>query len=220
MGNLVGVVMALNREAEPFLERISAIKSGRIFYGKYKDENFIATVSGLGKVMAASATQHLIDHSAGLSYIIHFGVTGGLDDRLSVGDLIIPYKVIEYDVKRSSDSKLKEHEITIDNQYADCFIRALNPKRGIILSGDRLVSDSKTRKLLRETYGALSVDWESYAVAKVCEINKVPCVVMRVVCDHADKSSLNSFENNAKRISADLAEKILFVLEYQRPQIN
>lgn len=212
MINLVGVVVALEEEAAPFLKKIDAVKKGSIFYGNYKEADFLACISGYGKIMAASATQHLIDITGGkLDYLVHFGTAGGLDNSLNIGDLIIPKEIIEYDVRFGLNLNSREHRIVICNQHADKFAQALNSRRGIILSGDRDVTDSKTKKRLRIKYNALSADWESYAVAKVCELNKVPCVVLRAISDNADESASKSFEDNLNKISIDLAKKVLSV---------
>ncbi len=104
--NLVGVVTAMEEEAAPFLERISASlmykdNTGDIYSGNYRDTTFAVTVAGIGKALAAAGTQHLIDflHFSSVpvhfQHILHLGVGGALDSSLQIGEIILASKIID-----------------------------------------------------------------------------------------------------------------------------
>jgi len=67
------------------------------------------------------------------------------------------------------------------------------------------------RQELREKYNALIVDWESFAVAKVCEMDNVPCVVIRAVSDLADENAFRTYQENIERLSRELVKNVLKV---------
>src|SRR5512136_1461261 len=53
---------------------------------------------GLGKAQFAVQTQHLIDSGEGWDVVICAGAAGALDDRLSIGDVVIGTKTVEFDI--------------------------------------------------------------------------------------------------------------------------
>ncbi len=214
MRSRVGIVAPLEKELSPFLVGtgfFESFKEGGFYFGSYGNCQFVSIVTGCGKIMAACMTQYLIDKNPRLSHIIHIGVSGGLSDRLEVGDLVIPNEIVEYDTETSLGTPEK-HRISMKNTYID-FFREKIPEHvcGVALSGDRDVTDQETRTILREKYNALTADWESYAVAKVCEINFIPCVVVRTISDNADAESPKSYEENISRVSTNLASRVLSV---------
>jgi adenosylhomocysteine nucleosidase len=209
MNGLVGAIIALKREAYPFLEKINYSQSKGIFSGNYNDTQFRVIISGYGKVMAASATQRLIDSCPDISHVIHFGTGGGLDDSLKIGDLVIPTQIIEYDVLASFDQHPERHIVKPNEYYSRLLRESFQCRVGIAVSGDQDVDNLELRKKLRENYNALIADWESFAVAKVCELNNIPCAVIRTVSDNADDSAAEFFEKNCHQVSIDLANKIL-----------
>jgi len=74
---------------------------------------------------------------------------------------------------------------------------------GKLVSGDSFIASSEKRKWLRETFHADAVDMVSAGIARVCEANGVPYVIIRAVSDNADESA-----------SADFAA---FVQKYKEP---
>jgi adenosylhomocysteine nucleosidase len=76
-------------------------------------------------------------------------------------------------------------------------------RQGRIVSGDSFIASSDKRKWLRETFHADAVDMVSAGIARVCEANGVPYVIIRALSDNADESA-----------SADFAA---FVQKYKEP---
>ncbi len=60
-------------------------------------------------------------------------------------------------------------------------------KKGIIGTADRDL-DFKTAEYLKK-YQILAADWESGAIAKICELNKVECLILRGVSDKPSEST-------------------------------
>jgi nucleoside phosphorylase len=74
---------------------------------------------------------------------------------------------------------------------------------GRLVSGDSFIASSAKRKWLRETFHADAVDMVSAGIARVCEANGVPYVILRALSDNADETA-----------SADFAS---FVQKYKEP---
>ncbi len=66
-------------------------------------------------------------------------------------------------------------------------------REGRLVSGDSFIASSAKRKWLRETFDADAVDMVSVGIARVCEANGVPYVIIRVLSDNADESASADF---------------------------
>lgn len=66
-------------------------------------------------------------------------------------------------------------------------------REGRLVSGDSFIASSAKRKWLRETFHADAVDMVSAGIARVCEANGVPYVIIRVLSDNADESASADF---------------------------
>lgn len=65
--------------------------------------------------------------------------------------------------------------------------------QGRLVSGDSFIASTAKRKWLRETFHADAVDMVSAGVARVCEANGVPYVIIRALSDNADESASAAF---------------------------
>jgi len=64
---------------------------------------------------------------------------------------------------------------------------------GRLVSGDSFIASSAKRKWLRETFHADAVDMVSAGIARVCEANGVPYVILRALSDNADEFASEDF---------------------------
>jgi adenosylhomocysteine nucleosidase len=86
---------------------------------------------------------------------------------------------------------------------------------GIVATGDAFVESEGKRKELRDLLKADAVEMEGAAVAQVCHVLGVPCLVIRCLSDLADQtamSDLESFADIAATNSARLVYGILRLL--------
>jgi nucleoside phosphorylase len=83
--------------------------------------------------------------------------------------------------------------------------------QGRLVSGESFIASTAKRKWLRETFHADAVDMVSVGIARVCEANGVPYVIIRVLSDNADESASAAFagfvQNYPERDSGQAAEK-------------
>ena len=173
-------VIAMENEAEqvrPFL------KDGDRLY-----------VSGVGKVNAAAAAQKAID--AGADEIVNCGVAGGLDPAMEVGDACEISQAVEYDFDLTmiNGTRLGTHNERT-TPFFDCRTTGKFPAR-ILATGDRFTNDERdvTAPL---SLGATVKDMEGAAIAHVCELNRIPCRMLKCISDvHGRGAMTGQYKDN------------------------
>lgn len=73
------------------------IQGIRFVTGNLAGRKVVLVVSGMGKVNAAVVTTLLIEHFAP-SEILFFGIAGGLNPKLGLGDIVIAEKTTQHDL--------------------------------------------------------------------------------------------------------------------------
>lgn len=120
---------------------------------------------------AASAATRLID--AGATALVSFGLAGGLDPALRPGAVIVPRAVLSDGVKSQADASLAE------------------PFGGLtahtILGGCGIAADAVAKSRLYAVTQAHAIDLESGAVAATAKAHGLPFIVIRAICDPAER---------------------------------
>lgn len=163
-------------------------------------------VSGVGKVNAAAATQKAID--AGADEIVNCGVAGGLDLEMNVGDVYEISQALEYDFDLTilNGTKLGTHNER-STPYFDCSTTGKFPTR-ILATGDRFTNDEKD-VLDPLSLGATVKDMEGAAIAHVCELNKIPCRMLKCISDvHGKGDMTGQYKDNLAKALGCLREAL------------
>ena len=164
-------------------------------------------VSGVGKVNAAAATQKAIDEGA--EEIVNCGVSGGLDSAMEVFDVYEVSQAVEYDfdLRLLNGTRLGTHNERT-TPYFDCKTSGKYPPR-ILASGDRFTdNESDTGDPL--SLGATLKDMEGAAIAHVCEINGVPCRILKCITDvHGKGSMTGQYKDNLEKSLGILKDAVL-----------
>ena len=156
---------------------------------------------GLGKTQFAVQTQHLIDSGGDWDVVICAGAAGGLDDRLSVGDVVIGTKTVEYDIyNKFGEPLLPEFSsaasIVKDFEHMDMTGNSFHVHVGAIASGDEDIVDEARRREVRELTGALATAWEGVGGARASYFSDLPFVEIRGISDGANETGARDFEKN------------------------
>jgi len=144
--------------------------------------------SGASKTRAAAACQFAIDtwHPDG---VINLGTCGGVDKGIKKLELILSNKTFQYDVIQcfgKPSAKFKESlKTNLKTPWVDLSGVSKRLHIGTIASADHDLCP-KARKILQE-WGVLAADWESASIAKVCELNRIRCLILRGVSDIPEK---------------------------------
>ena len=163
-------------------------------------------VSGVGKVNAAAAAQKAID--AGADEILNCGVAGGLDPAMEVGDACEISQAVEYDFDLTliNGTRLGTHNERT-TPYFDCRTSGVFPAR-ILATGDRFTNDERDVTIPLEL-GATVKDMEGAAIAHVCELNGVPCRMIKCISDvHGKGAMTGQYKDNLAKALQSLAKAL------------
>ena len=211
---MIGLISALEEELVLFKEHSDidqvVSQSGIDFhFGNLAGQKVILLKCGVGKVNAAVATQLLIDRF-GVNAVLFSGLAGALVPHIHRGDIVISNFVVQYDVDLSAfgrrpgeipelarlieaDPKLVRAAAEGFEDFArenDCDRQLIV---GTIATGDSFVSDKDRINWLQREFGAVAAEMEGGAVGQVCQMNKVPFVVIRVISDGAGGKAAGEF---------------------------
>lgn len=151
-----------------------------------------ATVSGMGTVNAASATQYLIDTYQPAA-IIFSGIAGNLNPTLHINDVVLgkTLRYLDSDMRLIAQSAPGTDEFHSDPHLLDVADAALdamgiNHIRGVIATGNYFVAGDELVAKVKEQTGADAVEMEGAAVAHIAARNNVPALVIRALSDEAN----------------------------------
>jgi nucleoside phosphorylase len=204
---------ALKKELR-MLEKPIKIADRQAYIGFKKGEKVILMQSGSGQIPATIATQAVISRFKP-TRLISIGPAGNLRDDWKIGDVIVASDIVHYESgsEKSSGFILKEPA-----KLRKLIIETSIGKPARIASGDKFIATASKRAWLRDTFQADAVDMMSAAIAKTCEANDVPYVILRVLSDNADERASEDFAVFIRTESSPLPQIALKLLEQFKPQ--
>ena len=157
----------------------------------------VCIVSKIGKVNAAAVTAALI--GSGCNVILNFGLSGGIHG-VRRGELSIANRYLEHDFDltgigyKPCEKPGQEYIYNADSCLTEIF-RSVLPDAvcGTAVCGDRFICSETDRKFLFDTFGAVSCDMETAAVAAVCHMADIPFIALRRISDDAGADAVDSY---------------------------
>jgi hopanoid-associated phosphorylase len=145
-------------------------------------ESRIAKRAGLVPVIGGGDShllaQRLEEAAYGATAVVSFGIAGALAPLLKTGDVVIGTHVVAG----------REH-YACDVAWSQVLRGRLATSRSAIVAGvDEVVSHVGMKKVLCRNTGAHAVDMESHIAARFAERRGLPFVLLRVICDGAQRS--------------------------------
>ena len=200
-GKYVGIIVAMQEELEQIRDIMKTVKVKQIdnlnFYeGTIHRKNYVIVKSGIGKVNAARTTQVMIDQY-NLDYILNIGSAGALHDDLDLYDFILGKDVVQHDFDITAfghekgyitdiGTRFHSSEILMD-QYKKRIQGLKNGsskvKIGMIATGDKFLTDMKSKEILKDEFNADCVEMEAAAVGQVCTLCGIPFIAIKAVSD-------------------------------------
>ncbi|WP_339061419.1 5'-methylthioadenosine/adenosylhomocysteine nucleosidase [Tepidibacillus marianensis] len=229
----IGIIGAMDEEIELFQKGMSHLQqhekaSIRFYEGEMNGKSVVLCKSGIGKVNAAVTTQILVDNFD-VDQIIFTGVAGALHPDLNIGDIVISTAAQQHDVDVTPLGYEKaiipdqersifeaDQELILLAQKASREVNEGNVVIGLILSGDQFIADREQVQALYEQLHGLCTEMEGAAVAQVCDMNRIPFVIIRSMSDKADGSAhvnFVQFTNLASKRSYQIVDKMLHMME-------
>ena len=204
----VGIIFAMDEELDALKKYLVIEKEYTIFdltfYEGFIDDSFCILVkSGIGKVNAARSTQILIDNMK-VDYIFNIGVAGGVDERLSVGDIVIGERLVQHDFNLvafgrergeiPNIGKFIEGDDFLVKIAEDVVLDDVNTFLGVIASGDIFCSDVEMSKKIGAKFNTLCVEMEGASIAQVCYLSHIPFLIIRSISDVVNGSNMVTYE--------------------------
>jgi adenosylhomocysteine nucleosidase len=189
-----GAVFALETESgcfEDMLEGVVAIRGDRftVREGGLHGRRVVVVLSGAGQDAAGRATEVLIDgHAPGC--VISAGFAGGLSGDLPRGAILIADRVYGAE----GDGLPLELPGGLPAEILGQIARQ-EVRRGPLLTLDHVVRSPDQRRALFDRYGALAVDMETLAVARICRRRQVPLLAVRAIIDPWDEELPHEVEH-------------------------
>lgn len=195
---MIGVVLATEMEARPFLERLrqrGAVTPVGTSTWRVDREGVCLTVGvcGMGKTAAASGVEAFIDTWRPLE-IINAGIAGGLSSEAEVGGLYRVTAAVDW----PSDAAVAPSQT---NPAFDDLPAAT------LVTSDKPVFDDELRARLA-TRGDI-VDMEGSVVIGVCASRGVPCTLIKGISDTAKPGERDTLRANITRVSTQIAEALV-----------
>ena len=151
---------------------------------------------GWGKVAAAGGTQYIID-MFNPDILINLGTCGGFEGKSEIMDIILADKTVIYDIKEAmGDSKeaIEDYSTVIDLSWLGNRELPVKVKKSVLVSADRDLIPAETEQL-NLLYNAVAGDWESGAIAYVCNRNNKKILILRGVTDLVNSLSGEAYNN-------------------------
>lgn len=212
-------IIALMENKEEFL--ISGINFTK---GTLSGKKVVVAISGIGKVFAAMCAQTMI-LKFGAERIIHQGVAGSLSENLSVFDVAIAESLVQHDMDTTAIGdeiglisginivNLPCDKTLVENAKKAIVSENLNFETGVIASGDQFVASKEKKDEIKKNFGAIACEMEGGAVAQVCYVNKIPCLVIRAISDSADQSATVDYPEFVKKAAENSIKVLMRIIE-------
>lgn len=226
---MIVILGAMDSEISEFLSKLDSQQAiawnGLTQYrGRLEGQEVLISKSGVGKVMSAMVTQHLIDawHPRA---VIFTGLAGSLRPHIDIGDTLLAADLVQHDLD-AAGLGLPRGQIP----FSDYRFMASNPvllelaagftpstgrlHQGRICTGDQFIThrEMNSHAYLTEELDGDGVEMEGASVALVCSVNRVPFLVARTISDRADGSASVSFEAFLPQASRNSLEFLQFLL--------
>ena len=170
------------------------------------------SLAGHGKAQFGIQTQFLINHYKEVEAVFCIGCAGSLNDKLSIGDIVVAEKTVEHDFKLRFFKK-PFPEFSGDRQWLEkiSFLAQKHVHFGIIASGDEDIVDAGRAAEIRLETGALAVAWEGAGGARASQFNAIPFLEIRAISDLANLDATKDFKTKLQLAMSQVADLLLLI---------
>jgi adenosylhomocysteine nucleosidase len=167
---ITGIIVAL-------AEELSTLTSKKLVKGNYVfiNENIVVAYSGAGPSNAQSAAKLLL--TQGATRLISWGCAAALSPALKPGDLVLADSLID------AEGKLIELSTDWHSYTKNLFATTLKVQTGSLVESKKIVATGSDKQQLHSKTGAIALDMESIAIAKVALQNKLCFLAIRAIVD-------------------------------------
>lgn len=219
----IGLIVAIEMEAifkhYDKWEELEAPDGFRLILVEREDYQIYILQAGMGTIAASAGVQYLIA-KCGVSKIFNFGVVGGMTDEMKKLKVCLVEKVVhyKYDCSEFMDMKIGQvdgHDSIYLHPSPNLVRNALSVSDDLKLvtccSGDKFVSTAEEKMYLHDTFGGDICDMESAGIVLACEMNGVPCILLKAVSDGLADGAEGFYQElvNASLKCLEITDKVL-----------
>ena len=172
IGLTVGFVVALRAEARSLIKKAVLPETCVRLPG-----STLLALGGMGPNRARHAADALVVEGA--TALVSWGCAGGLQESILPGTLILPDKIL------TSDQKPLSVDISWRERLLYRLQEHLHIVTGPLIESPSVLRSPPEKTALFERSGALAVDMESGAIARVAAAAQLPFLAVRAVSDSA-----------------------------------
>ena len=230
----LGIISAMDVELAALVdaaqvEREDTIAGNTFYVGTLSGVDVVLVKAGIGKVLAASCAETLID-TYQVGGIVFTGIAGGVGDDVDVMDMVIGTALVQHDYgTETNDGFVWNGEAAADKETgmipvdealsklaydsACSVLGAEKVHQGVIATGDQFIASESYVKELQTKFNALACEMEGGSVARVADQFGVPCAVIRCMSDKADGLAHDTYAFNYTEASNTSASVVVKMLE-------
>ncbi|MCQ2261129.1 MAG: 5'-methylthioadenosine/adenosylhomocysteine nucleosidase [Bacteroidales bacterium] len=182
----IGIIIAMDIEYRKLCEALGGTAQGII-----GGNEVVLWQCGIGKVNAAVGTLRLIqEHRPDV--ILSTGLAGGIDNCLSVMDVVIGAQAAYHDVWCGMGNEYGQVQGLPARFDADARLLKVaretgdgaHVKEGLLCTGDQFITDREALAVIKSKFpDGLACEMESAAIAHTCHLMGVPFMSIRVISD-------------------------------------
>ena len=230
---MLGIIGAMDEEV---LEIKNALKDVTVetaagmdvYRGKINEKEVVVVRSGIGKVNAAVCSQILVD-KFGAEAIVNTGIAGSLKAEIDIGDIVLSSDSVQHDMDATGFGypigqipRMETFAFPADQKLlklAEKCCNQVNPDIktfvGRVVSGDQFISDKEKKQQLIDNFDGFCTEMEGAAIAQVCYLNHIGCLIIRAISDKADDSATVDYPAfEAKAIEHSVKLLLAMAAEY------
>lgn len=190
---------------------------GELFTIQNNQKSLTFFHSGTTKLKAAAGCQYILDKFNPDRHFL-IGTSGGVAKSIKKKDIVIAERTAIYDhIYRFGEEFefiAKDSIKDLNNTWIKQLKFPFDIKYGFVASADQDIDYTVRKQLLKEN--VLAADWESGAVAIVCDLNKIPCTIIRGITDIPNKGESRDQQNNDYISNTpDLIKKIIMEVVFK-----
>ncbi len=187
---ITGIIVALAEELSTLKNTPNALWEPNLPRGKFVflTDEIILIHSGAGAENARKAAELAI--SKGATQLMSWGCAAALSPDLKMGDLVLADSLI------NSDGQEISVNATWHQKARNVLGSDVVAYKGALISSEKIVSTAQAKQEIYTKTGAIALDMESAAIAKVATHYALPFLAIRAIADPASMDLPNALQNS------------------------
>lgn len=196
---MIAILVAVNQELGPILRRATAddvVRQSHLDFheGTLGGQPVALLALGVGRDCARVAAEMTI-RCYRPDLIISAGFGGSLNPDVRNGDIVLGTEVAEVTKDLGSELRWQKTDVSLVVPPLDAEVTGIRVHRGMVLSTDEMILRAATKTRLGRDTGALAVDMETAAVARVASAHNTRMLAMRCISDNHDEDLPDEFND-------------------------